>query len=66
MVCLCLNQTTVALKWKALGNMFSSFEDLDPVHFVENYRKKDVDALLYKITDSVTLSEWKGIRIENG
>ena len=46
MVCLYFNHIQFALKLKALDRMLSSFDDVDPDHFVGMYVKKDVGALL--------------------
>ena len=64
-VCLCFKHTNFALKLKTLGKALPRFDDVDPDHFLEKYEAKDVDALLHNITDSVTLSEWKRIQMEN-
>ena len=55
MVCLCFKHTNVALNLKALDKALPRFDDVDPDHFVEKYEAKDVDALLYNITDSVSV-----------
>ena len=54
------------MKLKALDKALPRFDDVDPDHFVEECETKDADALLYNITNPVTLSEWKQIKLENG
>ena len=66
MVCRCFKHKHFALNVKALGKALARVDDVDPDHFVGKYKTKDVDALLHNITDSVTLSEWKRIQMENG